>query len=30
VGGHRLHLDCTGHGEPTVILENGFEEFSFD
>lgn len=23
VGGHRLHLWCTGSGEPTVILENG-------
>jgi pimeloyl-ACP methyl ester carboxylesterase len=23
VGGHRLHIWCTGSGEPTVILENG-------
>jgi len=23
VGGHKLHLWCTGTGEPTVILENG-------
>src|ERR687895_502303 len=23
VGGHRLHIRCTGSGEPTVILENG-------
>jgi pimeloyl-ACP methyl ester carboxylesterase len=22
VGGHRLHLDCTGHGSPTVVLSN--------
>ncbi len=30
LGGHRLHVDCRGAGSPTVILENGFEEFSFD
>jgi pimeloyl-ACP methyl ester carboxylesterase len=30
LGGHRLHLDCRGKGRPTVFLENGFEEFSFD
>jgi pimeloyl-ACP methyl ester carboxylesterase len=30
VGGHRLHVNCTGHGAPTVVLENGFEEYSFD
>lgn len=30
LGGHRLHIDCTGKGSPTVILEGGFEEFSFD
>jgi pimeloyl-ACP methyl ester carboxylesterase len=30
LGGHRLHVDCIGKGTPTVILENGFEEFSFD
>jgi pimeloyl-ACP methyl ester carboxylesterase len=23
VGDHRLHLDCHGHGEPTVVLFNG-------
>ena len=23
VGGHRLHLNCTGSGSPTVVLENG-------
>jgi pimeloyl-ACP methyl ester carboxylesterase len=23
VGGHRLHMDCTGTGSPTVVLENG-------
>jgi hypothetical protein len=23
VGGHRLHLNCTGAGSPTVVLENG-------
>ena len=23
VGGHRLHLNCTGTGSPTVVLENG-------
>jgi pimeloyl-ACP methyl ester carboxylesterase len=22
VGGHRLHLDCHGHGSPTVVLSN--------
>jgi pimeloyl-ACP methyl ester carboxylesterase len=30
LGGHRLHVDCRGKGSPTVILEGGFEEFSFD
>jgi pimeloyl-ACP methyl ester carboxylesterase len=30
LGGHRLHIDCRGKGAPTVIVENGFEEFSFD
>jgi pimeloyl-ACP methyl ester carboxylesterase len=28
VGGHRLHLDCTGTGSPTVVLENGLNEIS--
>ena len=23
VGGHRLHMDCRGHGFPTVVLSNG-------
>jgi pimeloyl-ACP methyl ester carboxylesterase len=26
VGGHRLHLSCTGTGSPTVILESGLGE----
>jgi pimeloyl-ACP methyl ester carboxylesterase len=26
VGGHRLHLSCTGSGSPTVILESGLGE----
>jgi hypothetical protein len=30
LNGHRLHMDCAGKGSPTVILESGFEEFSFD
>ena len=28
VGGHRLHLDCRGHGGPTVVLFNGLGEVS--
>ena len=28
VGGHRLHLNCTGSGSPTVILEPGHGEVS--
>jgi pimeloyl-ACP methyl ester carboxylesterase len=28
VGGHRLHLNCTGTGSPTVVLENGLSETS--
>ena len=28
VGGHRLHLDCHGHGGPTVVLFNGLGEIS--
>ncbi|HWR73601.1 MAG TPA: alpha/beta fold hydrolase, partial [Nitrospirota bacterium] len=28
VGGYRLHLNCTGEGSPTVILESGMNEFS--
>jgi pimeloyl-ACP methyl ester carboxylesterase len=30
LGGHRLHLHCTGRGAPTVVVEMGFEEYSFD
>ena len=30
LGGHRLHLYCTGKGSPTVVIEMGFEEFSSD
>jgi len=26
VGGHRLYLDCHGHGSPTVVLSNGLGE----
>jgi len=29
-GGHRLHVNCTGQGSPTVVVENGFGDFSFD
>ncbi len=28
VGGHRLHLDCHGHGSPTVVLDNGLGEIT--
>lgn len=28
VGGHRLHVDCTGAGSPTVVLESGLGEIS--
>jgi pimeloyl-ACP methyl ester carboxylesterase len=28
VGGYRLHLNCTGSGSPTVVLENGSGETS--
>lgn len=28
VGDHRLHLDCRGHGAPTVVLFNGLGEIS--
>ena len=28
VAGHRLHLDCRGHGGPTVVLFNGLGEIS--
>jgi len=28
VGGCRLHLNCTGSGSPTVVLQSGLGEFS--
>ena len=30
LGGHRLHVFCSGHGTPTVVVENGLGDFSFD
>jgi hypothetical protein len=30
LGGHRLHFDGVGAGWPTVVIENAFDEFSFD
>ena len=30
IGGYRLHLNCTGKGDPTVILIPGSGDFSFD
>jgi pimeloyl-ACP methyl ester carboxylesterase len=30
LGGHRLHVYCTGHGSPTVVVEAGLADFSFD
>jgi pimeloyl-ACP methyl ester carboxylesterase len=30
LGGHRLHVDCRGSGTPTVVVENGLGDFSFD
>ncbi len=27
---HRLHVYCTGKGSPTVVVENGLGDFSFD
>lgn len=30
LGGHRLHVYCTGNGSPTVLVENGLGDFSFD
>ena len=30
VSGHKMHLHCTGKGKPTVVVENGFDEYSFD
>ncbi len=28
IGGHRLHLSCSGEGSPTVVLESGARDFS--
>ena len=30
VGGHRLHLNCSGSGSPTVVVESGLGDFSTD
>jgi pimeloyl-ACP methyl ester carboxylesterase len=30
IGGRRLHLNCTGRGSPTVIVENGSSSFSIE
>src|SRR2546428_1463462 len=30
IGGYRLHINCTGKGSPTVVLEAGAGDFSFD
>ena len=30
LGGHRLHVRCIGAGSPTVVVENGLGDFSFD
>jgi pimeloyl-ACP methyl ester carboxylesterase len=30
LGGHRLHVNCVGQGSPTVVVENGLGDFSFD
>jgi pimeloyl-ACP methyl ester carboxylesterase len=30
LGGHRLHVNCSGQGNPTVVVENGLGDFSFD
>jgi len=30
LGGHKLHVNCTGSGRPTVVVENGQGDFSFD
>ena len=30
LGGRHLHVDCVGRGRPTVVVETGFYEFSFD
>ncbi len=30
VGGHRLHIHCTGQGSPTVVMESGMSGWSTD
>ena len=30
LGGHHLHVHCTGHGSPPVLVETGLGDFSFD
>jgi pimeloyl-ACP methyl ester carboxylesterase len=30
LGGHKLHVFCSGHGSPTVVVETGLGDFSFD
>ncbi|HET8823795.1 MAG TPA: alpha/beta hydrolase [Terriglobales bacterium] len=30
LGGHKLHVNCTGKGSPTVVVENGLGDYSFD
>jgi pimeloyl-ACP methyl ester carboxylesterase len=30
LGGHKLHMNCRGTGHPTVVVENGLGDFSFD
>ena len=30
LGGHRLHVNCSGKGNPVVVVENGLGDFSFD
>jgi len=30
LGGHKLHLNCAGKGHPTVVVETGLGDFSFD
>jgi pimeloyl-ACP methyl ester carboxylesterase len=30
LGTHKLHVNCTGNGSPTVVVENGLGDFSFD
>lgn len=30
IGSHKLHLNCTGKGRSTVVMESGASDFSFD